>query len=163
MSVCRVISEELFNQVVESAGRSTRKRANYNFHEFSDVYQRFLNVLLKGTYIRPHKHKNPPKPETFIALKGEFAFFLFDNSGNIVEKYLVASKGPIFGVDIPPNVWHSAVCLSDVCVCFEGKSGPYDPKEDKTFASWAPEENDPGALQYMNHLIDLLNLESNSK
>ncbi len=138
----QLITETLFESVTNKAKVSPRKRSNHNFHELSEVYQRFLNVLTKGTYIQPHKHENPPKPETFIALKGNLGFLIFDESGNITEKHLLSSDGPTFGIDIQPGVWHSIVTLTDVCICFEGKSGPYDPTEDKFFASWAPTEAD---------------------
>ncbi|MBE7411349.1 MAG: WbuC family cupin fold metalloprotein [Leptospiraceae bacterium] len=151
----KIISLDLFQETIEKAKTSKRKRANYNFHDLSEVYQRFLNVLIRGTYIRPHKHSKPPKPETFISLKGNFGFFLFDDSGKITEKYLVSSEGPIYGIDVSPNVWHSAICLSDYCVCFEGKSGPYNPSEDKLFASWAPEEESEGVQKYLEYLESL--------
>jgi len=138
----QLITDELFDKVANQATISPRKRSNHNFHELSEVYQRFLNVLTKGTYVQPHKHQNPPKPETFIALKGELGFLIFDDFGTITDKYLLSDKGPIHGIDIQPGVWHGLVTLSDVCVCFEGKAGPYDPKEDKFFAAWAPTEAD---------------------
>ncbi len=145
----QLITEELFSSVSEKAKLSPRKRANHNFHELAEVYQRFLNVLTKGTYVQPHKHENPPKPETFIALKGSLGFLIFDENGNITGKYLLSEKGPIYGIDVQPGVWHGLVTLSDVCVCFEGKSGPYDPKEDKFFASWAPTEADDARFATM--------------
>lgn len=147
----QLITETLFESVSDKAKRSPRKRSNHNFHELSEVYQRFLNVLTKGTYIQPHKHQNPPKPETFIVLKGKLGFLIFDESGNIREKHLLSSEGPTFGIDIQPGVWHTIVTLTDVCVCFEGKSGPYDPTEDKFFASWAPTEADDSRLKVLEN------------
>jgi cupin fold WbuC family metalloprotein len=139
----QLIDESLFRSTQEQALHSPRKRSNHNFHELSEVYQRFLNVLTKGTYVQPHRHKQVPKPETFIALKGELGFLLFDEAGNITDQFRISSQGPNFGIDLQPGVWHSLVCLTDVCVCFEGKSGPYNPNTDKEFASFAPPEGDP--------------------
>lgn len=138
----KLIDESLFRITQDAALTSPRKRSNHNFHELSEVYQRFLNVLTRGTYVQPHRHKQDPKPETFIALKGELGFLLFDDSGNITESFRISSEGPNYGIDLQPGVWHSLVCLTDVCVCFEGKSGPYNPNTDKEFASFAPAEGD---------------------
>lgn len=81
--------------MTNQANVSPRKRSNHNFHELTEVYQRFLNVLTKGTYVQPHKHENPPKPETFIALKGKLGFLIFDEIGNITGKYLLSDNRPI--------------------------------------------------------------------
>ncbi|NBU96643.1 MAG: cupin fold metalloprotein, WbuC family, partial [Spirochaetia bacterium] len=51
---------------------------------------------------------------------------------------------------ILPGVWHSLVCISETAVCFEGKHGPYNPANDKDFASWAPLENTEEAKQYLS-------------
>lgn len=109
-------------------------------------------MLTKDTYVQPHKHSDPPKPETFLILEGKLGFFIFDNDGNITEKYILSSAGPSFGIDIQPDVWHSIVCLTDSCICFEGKSGPYDPSSDKNFAKWAPSEGSPEAISYLKKL-----------
>ncbi|WCL49494.1 WbuC family cupin fold metalloprotein [Leptospira sp. GIMC2001] len=146
-----IIDTNLFDLVIEKALHSDRKRSNHNFHELPEVYQRFLNVLTKGTYVQPHRHKNPAKPETFIALKGKLGFLIFDDSGAIINKYLISSEGPIYGIDLKPGDWHSIVTLSDVCVCFEGKSGPYNPSDDKEFASFAPKEGDLDCGQFLEN------------
>jgi cupin fold WbuC family metalloprotein len=140
-----LIDQNLFDSVSEKALLSERKRSNHNFHELSEVYQRFLNVLTRGTYVQPHRHKQPAKPESFISLQGELGFLLFDDDGSIIEKFLISSKGPIYGIDLKPGVWHSLVCLSDVCVCFEGKSGPYNPTTDKEFANFSYPEGSKDA------------------
>lgn len=148
----QLVTDNLFEEVSAAALKSTRKRSNYNFHELQEVYQRFLNVLTYGTYVQPHKHENPPKPESFLVLKGELGFFIFDDGGNIVNKYRLSEKGPIYGIDIQPGLWHSIVCLTEVCVCFEGKSGPYNPSNDKEFAAWAPSEADDNRMEYLQFL-----------
>ena len=46
----------------------------------------FLNVLLRGTYIRPHRHLVPPKSESFLVLEGLADVILFDNQGAIFPR-----------------------------------------------------------------------------
>jgi cupin fold WbuC family metalloprotein len=137
----KLIDKQLIFDTIQKAKLSRRKRINFNFHELHETYQRFLNVLCKGTYIRPHRHSNPPKAETFLVLQGKIAFLIFNEQAEIIEKHILSNQGPNFGIDLQPNVWHSLVCLSEVAVCFEGKHGPYEPSTDKEFAKWAPEEN----------------------
>ena len=120
--------------------------------ELDETYQRFLNILCKGTYVRPHRHTNPPKAETFLILEGNISFLIFSDQGEIIESHILQAGGSKYGIDILPGVWHSLVCISDTAVCFEGKHGPYNPANDKDFASWAPLENTEEAKQYLSLL-----------
>lgn len=82
-------------------------------------------------------------------------FILFNEDGSIQEKHVLSSEGPVFGIDVQPGVYHSIVCLSKECICFEGKSGPYDPQTDKEFAIWSPSESDPKKTEYLEFLRNL--------
>jgi cupin fold WbuC family metalloprotein len=144
------LDQNLFQEGIERAKSSHRKRTNHNFHNLEEHYQRFLNVLLKGTYVTPHRHKAVPKPETFLIIKGKVGFMTWDDKGNLLSKSILSSEGPIHGIDLQPGVWHNLICLSDEAVCFEGKLGPYDPNLDKEFASWAPMEGDASCEGYLN-------------
>ena len=131
---------------------------NHNFHSGpEDNPHRFLNVLLKGTYIRPHRHLDPPKPEAFLVLEGAADVIVFDDNGNITDRYRLGSETPegrLWGVDIEPGVWHTILPRSERAVCFEVKPGPWQPATDKEFAAWAPDENDPGAAAYCKALLE---------
>ncbi|RHX92108.1 WbuC family cupin fold metalloprotein [Leptospira stimsonii] len=148
----QLITDSLFLEVLQKAGTSPRGRANHNFHDLSEVYQRFLNVLTKNTYVQAHRHKSPPKPETFLVLRGSLGFILFNDDGSVLETHLLNAEGPTFGIDVAPGVYHTLVCLSDNAVCFEGKSGPYNPSTDKDFALWAPSEGESGWEEYLEKL-----------
>lgn len=112
-------------------------------------------MLTRDTYVQAHRHKFPPKPETFLALKGDIGFILFNDDGSIQETHYLSSQGPVYGIDIVPGVFHTLVCLSENAICFEGKSGPYEPTTDKDFASWAPAETDPNRNEYLDKLRKL--------
>ncbi|MDF3820950.1 WbuC family cupin fold metalloprotein [Leptospira sp. 96542] len=142
MQEIQLIDSQLFSNLSQKAIQAPRKRTNHNFHELTEVYQRFLNVLTKGTYIAPHRHWNDPKPETFVVLEGKIGFLIFNQDGSIQETHTLSSDGSVRGIDLQPGVWHTLVCLSDVAICFEGKSGPYDPNIDKEFLQGYPEEGD---------------------
>jgi cupin fold WbuC family metalloprotein len=152
----QLIDQALLERTVGQALDAPRLRKNYNFHQSaSDNPHRFLNALARGTYCQPHRHLNPPKSESFLALRGEVAFFVFDELGEVRERH-VLGRGTLLGVDIEPGVWHSIAVLTDTAVCYEVKPGPWDPTTDKDFATWAPREGDPGAAAYLDKLLSSL-------
>jgi cupin fold WbuC family metalloprotein len=120
---------------------------NHNFHSTAqDNPHRFLNVLLRGTYIRPHRHLDPPKSEAFLVLEGLAEVIVFTEQGVISARYRLGG-GKLWGLDLAPGLWHTVVALSDRVVCYEVKPGPWEPATDKEFAPWAPHESDPAAAQ----------------
>lgn len=157
MSQVKVIDEALFRSVAEQAAASPRNRMNYNFHaDAMDNAHRFLNVLRRGTYIRPHRHADPPKAESFLVLQGAADLILFNGAGVVLARYRLgveSEAGKTWGVDLEPGVWHTIVALTEVVVCFEVKPGPWEPSSDKEFAPWAPQEGEPEAALYLEKLI----------
>jgi len=163
----QLITTQLVDAVVEEAQQSARLRKNYNFHSGAqDNPQRLLNVLLHGSYVRPHRHLSPPKTEAFLVLDGHAAVFVFDDSGKVASCHIlgqtpfhgpapssVADRTAAVGIDLCPGLWHSIAALSPVAVCYEVKPGPYDPASDKDFARWAPEEGSPEAAHYLAALL----------
>jgi len=137
---------------IEAAGKS-RRRINHNFHaSMEDNPHRFLNVMLNGTYIRPHRHLAPPKSESFVCLEGGLAFFIFDDQGNTTAIHQLNAMGTTIGIDIAPGIYHSILVLEERAVCFEVKPGPYRVTDDKEFAAWAPAEGSPGVQAFLRRL-----------
>ncbi len=148
----QLIDAALFQSLIERARQSPRLRINHNFHSsMQDNPHRFLNVMLKGTYVAPHRHLDPPKPESFVVLEGKLAFFTFDDAGNIASSHILGPDLP--GIDLAPGVWHSMTPVTEHAVCYEVKPGPYEAANDKEFAAWAPAEGDPGAGAYLETLL----------
>jgi cupin fold WbuC family metalloprotein len=117
--------------------------------------QRMLNAMVRGTYVPPHRHLTPPKPETLLILEGKAGLFLFDDNGNITLAEVVGGPDRI-GVDIPVGVWHTLVVLTLHVVLFEVKPGPYLAGNARDFPAWAPKEGDPGVQAYLGSLLDHL-------
>jgi cupin fold WbuC family metalloprotein len=152
-SPVQVIEASAFGTLVEQARHSPRLRTNFNFHASSEENpQRFLNVLVKGTYVRPHRHLHPPKSESFLILEGELALFTFDDSGGMLTTTVLGRKA-VIGVDIAPGTWHTLAAVSPHAIIFEVKPGPYDATTDKDFAPWAPQEGDLRAAAYIADLV----------
>ena len=151
----QLVDRGLFNDLIERAKRSPRLRVNHNFHaSMEDNPHRFLNVMIRGTYIAPHRHLNPAKAEAFLVLQGKVAFFVFDDQGHVIQSEILG--GPTIGIDLKPGVWHTLTPVSDHAVCYEVKPGPYLASTDKDFAPWAPREGDPDAPAYLANLLAAL-------
>ena len=83
----KLITEELLDRVTDQAKENSRLRMNYNFHESMEAaIHRMLNALEPGTYLPPHRHKNPDKEEVYLVLRGSLLAILFDDEGNVMEK-----------------------------------------------------------------------------
>lgn len=161
----QLLDTTLIQKILSKARKAERRRTNFNFHHsLDDNPHRFLNVMLRGTFITPHRHLNPPKSEAFIIIQGLAAFFIFEDDGQIKECQILdhsMHKGAL-GIDIGPGVWHSLVVLSSECICYEVKPGPYKPDCDKEFSDWAPHEGSAACEKYLKDLEEfaLKQLES---
>jgi cupin fold WbuC family metalloprotein len=148
----QTVNRGLIEELIERARRSPRLRVNHNFHgSMEENPHRFLNVMVKGTYVAPHRHLDPPKAESFLVLEGEVAFFIFDDAGQVVRTESVGADP--MGIDLPPGVWHTLAPVSEHAVCYEVKPGPYSAANDKDFAPWAPREGEPGTAEYLAGLL----------
>ena len=148
----QLLDSALFQSLIERARQSPRLRTNHNFHaRMEDNPHRFLNVMIRGTYIAPHRHLDPPKSESFIVLDGEIAFFTFDDSGRVATRHVLGRDA--VGIDAAPGVWHTMAPLTPHAICYEVKPGPYQASTDKDFAPWAPREGDARAPAYLAGLI----------
>jgi cupin fold WbuC family metalloprotein len=159
MPQVQLLTDSLFRELIERASHTPRRRVNFNFHEDPDDNpHRFLNVFLEGSYVRPHRHKDPPKAEAFLVLEGRMAVILFADDGKVERSFLLGAgaEESAKGVDLPPGLWHTVVALTPHAVCYEVKPGPWNPASDKEFAAWAPEEGLPEAAVYLAGLIDLV-------
>ncbi len=154
----QIVDAALLRQVGDGAEASPRLRLHHNFHRTLDENpNRLLNVLLPGSYITPHRHLHPPKPESFLVLDGLIEFFIFDDDGAVTGRHtlgpLAETGATALGIDLAPGVWHTLFAATPRAVCYEVKPGPYSPIDDKEFAPWAPREGDDGAAAYMEKLL----------
>jgi cupin fold WbuC family metalloprotein len=150
----QLISTALLERTVARARQSSRLRINHNFHATDDANpHRFLNALVKGTYVAPHRHVTPPKSEAFLVLAGQIAFFIFDQQGEILQCLRLGERG-LLGVDLEPGIWHSMAALSESAVIYEVKPGPYVATADKDFAAFAPREGETAAAAYLAELLE---------
>jgi len=148
----QLLDGNLIRSLIDRAQRSPRLRTNHNFHaSMEENPHRFLNAMVRGTYIAPHRHLDPPKAESFLALEGELAFFTFRDDGEVATTHILGRDAR--GVDVQPGIWHTVAVLTPHAVCYEVKPGPYSAANDKDFAPWAPREGDAGVTAYLAMLV----------
>lgn len=136
----KLLTRELLDTLQATAAQSPRRRANHNLHpELEDPVQRFFNAMALDTYVRPHRHRTPPRWELFLVLQGDVAVLTFDDQGRVTGRTELQAGGPVFGIELPEGQWHALVALEPASL-FELKPGPYNSVTDKDFAQWAPAE-----------------------
>lgn len=147
MSGIKRITGALLAELDVKAAASPRLRAHHNLHEaLTAPVQRLAIKLRRGTYIRPHRH--PQRWELGLVLQGRIELVLFDDAGCVSERVTMTPVHGTVAVELPPNAWHSYVCVSDAAAFFEVKEGPYDPALSE-FAAWAPAEGDEGVAAFL--------------
>lgn len=148
----RPIGIAQLDQASEAAAASDRRRCVLRYHEHAEPIQRMLNALEPGTYVRPHRHVDPPKVEVFLALRGRAVVVAFDGAGNVTSIQRIDANGPLQGVEIPPGVFHAVVSQASGTVLYEVLDGPYAAQSHKDFADWAPEEGTQDAVAWLEEL-----------
>ncbi|GAB4330834.1 MAG: WbuC family cupin fold metalloprotein [Bacteroidales bacterium] len=153
------IDQTLLDRQKALSRESKRGRVNYNFHFGpADPLQRMLNTMQPGTYLQPHKHENPDKREVFIVLTGKLAVVEFDDDGQVSDYMVLDPSTGNPAAEIGERRYHTVICLEPDTVIYELKDGPYDPANDKNFASWAPAEGEPGCDEWLSNLAHSLGL-----
>lgn len=152
----KIIDASLLDQLTLQAQSHSRRRKNWNFHASDDhTCHRLLNAIEPDSYIRPHRHLDPAKDETFVVLRGRLGILLFDDAGTVQSRVLLEPGGEAVGVDIPHGVFHTAVSLEGGTIFFEAKAGPYIPLTAAEQASWAPLDATPEVAAYLASLKQL--------
>ncbi len=145
----KLIDDKILDALSDQAASSPRKRAHYNLHPRpEDSVQRLCIAAEPGSYFRPGRHAEPETWEVLLALRGSFALLLFDDTGLVLERTVLAFAGPVRGVEIPPKQWHTLASLEPGSVFFEIKQGPYVPMKEKDLATWAPAEGSTEAAKF---------------
>lgn len=151
----RSITRLEIDDLIFQAKNSKRKRTIFRLHEHHEPVQRMVNAMIPGTYIPPHKHENPDKVELFSILKGSVAVLQFSNTGSLEVVIRLEAKGNTKIVDIPPRTYHTLIPLEPSAL-LEIIQGPYDADTHKRLASWAPDENNRKANDYLMYLTSII-------
>ena len=152
----KIIDQQLLNSITAQAQENPRLRKNYNLHPADDFCcHRLLNAIEPESYIRPHRHLDPVKDETFVIIRGRLGVIMFDDQGTATQTVVLDHEGDAIIADIPHGVYHTAVSLVQGTIFFEAKAGPYKPLSEAEKAHWSPEDGDPGVSDYLTTLKGL--------
>lgn len=148
-----LIDTRLLDDVSAEAKAAPRGRKNRNFHPSNEFpAHRLLNAIEPGSYIAPHRHNDANKDETMVILRGALGLVEFDATGNVLRCTTLQAGGEVLGCDIPHGTFHTLVALVPDTVFLEAKAGPYAALTEDEKASWAPQEGEPGAADYLQSL-----------
>ena len=149
MSEVRIVDAAFLDAMSETARALPRLRRNFNFHTSeTDACNRLLNAVEPGSYVRPHRHVDPGKDETFVVVRGRFGFVAFDDMGGVTLAAMIAAGSDRCVVNVPHGTYHTLVALAPGSVFFEAKGGPFVPLSEAEYAPWAPAEGSPGATSF---------------
>jgi cupin fold WbuC family metalloprotein len=152
----KIITHEVLDRLSLEASGSERLRKNLNLHDdYADPCQRLFIAMEPGTYVRPHRHTDPPKPECFMAVRGKMALLVFDDDGQVKQVIPFGDGCDTLAIDLPAGQWHSIIVLDKGSIFFETKPGPYMAMSDKDFAPWAPAEGSPDVDKYVSALTEI--------
>ena len=120
-----IINDQLLDEIKENAEASPRLRMNMDLRNSGDdKSQRMLNVLLPGTVVPIHRHRETS--ETTMIIRGKLFMVFYDDMGAQIERYLLDPTIRNYGVQIPKGQWHTVEVIEPSTI-FEVKDGPYMP------------------------------------
>lgn len=118
-----ILNDELLDEILEKAKESPRLRMNMDLRNSDeDKSQRMLNVLLPGTVVPIHRHRETS--ETTIIIRGKLFMVFYNDLGGQTERYLLDPTIGNNGVQIPKGQWHTVEVIEPSAI-FEVKDGPY--------------------------------------
>lgn len=126
-----VIDKEFLETLSEKAKNSERLRMNYDLRDSSeDGSMRMLNAIEPGTMIPVHRHTMTS--EDVIVLRGRAEELIFDDNGDVIERWLMTpggvEDGSVPAVHVPMGQYHTCKSLESGTVIIEFKNTKYDPK-----------------------------------
>jgi len=149
----KTVAPDQLDQLLLDAAASPRLRTNYNLHPtLDDPIQRLFNAIQPTSYVRPHRHSDPPRWELFHAIRGCATVLTFDATGTVLEQCVLAPGGPVTTVEVESGIWHTLLAVEPDTLLLELKPGPYVALADKDFAPWAPAEGAAGSEELVRWL-----------
>lgn len=145
--VC-LTSEALF-VLKQMASISTKKRARICAHKSSNsTIQEMIIVINRGSYVRPHRHRN--KCESFHLIDGAADIVIFEDDGSI-KKIVPFTKAACFYYRLDDAYFHTIVVRSEIIVFHEVTNGPFVANETE-YADFSPIDGEEMTSNYCGDL-----------
>ena len=149
------IDGDLIEKLKAQAEHHPRKRARFCLHKNTqaEVHEMVIAVM-KEAYVRPHKHKY--KTESFHVIRGSLWLCIFNDKGDIVEKFRMSERGGdgYFLYRLEKNYWHTIIPITDFVAFHEVTKGPFNNTDDSIFPDWAPKEGEQAKIDgYVKGLL----------
>lgn len=125
-----IIDKKLLDELSQKAVLSERLRMNFDLRDSSeDDSMRMLNAIEPGTVIPVHRHTMTS--EDVVVLKGRAEEILYDDEGNVTERWIMTPGGieaySVPAVHVPKGQYHTCRSLESGTVIYEAKNTKYDP------------------------------------
>jgi cupin fold WbuC family metalloprotein len=153
------VSAQDMAEVARRGGRSSRRRARLCTHPAAtDPLHEMMICLVRGTYVRPHRHAG--KSESFHIIEGELDVVLFHDDGALREVIHLGPYhvGQTFFYRLMEPCFHTVLVRTPRVLFHETTNGPFN-ASDTEYAPWAPAENDTGVPAYLDSLRNLISTQ----
>lgn len=152
-SAIKIYGCDELDLLCSQASESARLRQHLNIHsDLAEPCQRLFIAMQPRSYVVPHRHFDPPKSETFIALRGTLGLVFFDHLGSVTDTVKIGPSHRYQVCDIPIGSWHTAIALEANSAFMEVKPGPYSAIQAIDQASWAPTNGAETVDSYLDFL-----------
>lgn len=141
------IRPDQLDALKDAARQSPLRRARLCLHHsHDDPVQEMVIAFSRGTYIRPHRHRN--KSESFHVVEGELDVVFFDDAGSVTRRVRMGRSrtGEALLYRLATPLWHMVVPRSELVVIHEVTTGPFV-QDGNEYADWAPEDDDAEGIR----------------
>ncbi len=101
----------------------------------------------------PTATSTPRKDEYFLVLKGEILPVEFDDSGHLIDFFLMNPLLGNFGCEVKAGVWHTVIPLAPGSIIYEFKEGAFVPVLPENIASRASNADDKEAATWWTQRV----------
>jgi cupin fold WbuC family metalloprotein len=142
-------NQALFEQLLQSAAASPRRRAFQNLHQsHAEPVQKVLIAMHADSYVTPHWHDD--KTELFVVLAGSVDLLIFDPQGQLLARHQLAAGSTLVGADLPADTIHTLIAAQGGVVFLEIKAGPFDATAPRLSPIWAAQEGTVAAQHMLS-------------
>lgn len=133
----KLITKAMLDELKKQAAAVPKKRYRIELHDDHGEVQEMIICLMRGSYVRPHKHP-AGKAESYHVIEGRLMAQIYNETGGTIEHIVLDSQSPIYRLQ--GDIYHAPVALSDFAIYHEVYPGPWSKEVDVHYAHWAREE-----------------------